>query len=244
MNTEAKSAIITKYISDNVALITAGLIVTGILRLVIFYNYFNISIEEYLDASEILLLAFKPLALSAALVFGISIFIKSIDLFAYDLHLKFFGWAQNEPILHRTPKLLLAMSILMILLILAVYQVNKTIFSPLLEGAFVMLFGSLLTFVIYYYQSRLSNAIPIIGYFILLNAIIGWTSRYSAYLLIKNKQSTSISFEIRSKKIQTNNTLIFLGATKKYLILYDKNQNESIIYQKDSVSIIRIQNNI
>lgn len=242
-------------LSKNIALLTIVLLVFSLFQLGLYFSFFHIDITEFIDASEIILIfshklfGFLLTFLFIVLVFWLPKILKPIEfrqwrtLFEY---LQFTSFRERLlanikrfsfffytgaiiclalgnfmlPIKH-FPKAILLQTICLVLILTAEFFLNELfIWLRMVRNVRYKMFISI-------YRFRLALVF-------FLMAIVSTTYRVGDSIsLSKAKQ---VSFKYGIQDIRTTNSIYYIGKTREYLFLYDKERDLSKVYEMKNIS--------
>ncbi|KIO52061.1 hypothetical protein [Flavobacterium hibernum] len=223
----------------------------GYVNLESYYYFFDIEIINYLEISEILLLFFNKSILIILLLISIIFIIYLVDeKITQEIN---DNKKDLEALKHRTEKTKQKISrggwILIILLIF--FIIVDIIFANYIGLIFPIGFlvliiinriaektvlkiiinkDSILSFIIYFGLQIL----------LLFNLLTISTSIENGYRLrYQSKQSKLVCFYYNGKTIKTSKKTIYVGETKKYIFLFDKENEETLIFKTDEIKDLK-----
>lgn len=224
----------------------------GYINLQSYYYFFDIEIINYLEISEIPLLFFNKSILIILLLISIITIIYLVDekiSQEMDENEKDFDKLNQKE--DKTKKLIVkwGWTIIVLTIIYIIIDVISANYISLIFpiGFLVLVFinrigektvlktllkkdNSLFSFIIYF-------GLQILLLFNLLtisNSIdTGYRLRY------ENKQSKLICFFYDGKIIETNKRVIYIGETKRYLFLFEKEKKETLIFKIDEIKNLK-----
>lgn len=240
---------ILKYSTVGYAL----LILFGYSYLDTYFSRWDIQIYSYLDASEILLVFLRKVtsivfgligASSAYLIPTSKLFQKSTN----DVDEKLNSVKKKKPIITIVMQVIFVLCILAAILyptILATKKYNLD-FALLPLKILLVFLGA--TIVYYWLPSLIEKrkiSIDLISLRILLIiSVMYWLNYLSAigeYHRVKNEIiKTSVHFSYESDTYQTNDTLIYIGATSKYIFLNNPKSLTNYIFEKENITYLKI----
>jgi hypothetical protein len=246
--TETKLESIIKYFP----LIFIILTTIGYINLQSYYYFFDIEIINYLEISEIILLFFnKSILIILLLISIISIIYLIDDKISQEIN-------DNEKNLEvlkhkeeKTNKRIFKGG--WVLIILTIFFIITNIVSANYIGL-IFPIGFLLLIIINRIAEKTVLKIiikkndSIFSFFIyfgfqillLFNLLTISNSIENGYKLrYQSKQSKLVCFSYNGKTIETNKKTIYIGETKKYLFLFDKENEETLIFKMEGINDLK-----
>lgn len=202
-------------------LATVFLILCSSAQLIIYYNFFNINIVNYLNSEEYLTLFIDDILYYLA-VFGIGLFFYLIDE------------TEKSSAILKHSKLsngvyLLIFGVLLFLIGLVLYSgIEK---SSKAENIGVIVF--LMSMILYFYMSwtSLNFTYPLWVSLAILIYTISYSIR-DAYRVLENDKSRSFEFVYKEMSLKTDCNFLYLGSSKEYNFFYSPEVKRSYIYKK------------
>ena len=231
------------------------LIFLGSLKLIIFFNAFNIRIVEYLDFSEVLISFFDSV-----------IFYSAIVIIPAFIFLSFWGKAIGE---HNTQTYNSLAQLTFKQRLSKSYGEDKFFFiCGLLYTVSIFFFGNwnehklalLLMFpgvyIIFFilqeiriaYQKQYNYSIPITYFNVfvfltLLTIYIIQDALNDVYEIKVKKKYLGSEIQMNDQIIKSDSTVSYVGQTKNYIFFYNLKKNESIVYPKSQLRSIKLVQN-
>lgn len=220
----------------------------GYINLQFYYYFFGIEIINYLEISQILLLFFNKSILIILLLLSIITFIYLIDDEISQEVSNKEKLIQKE---QKTKKIIFkggSVIIILTLIYIIVDIISANYIGLIFPIGFLVLAlinrigektvlktivkknDSLFSFIIYF------------GFQVLLlfNLLTISNSIDNGYRLrFENKQSKLICFLYNGKTIKTNNKTIYVGETKKFMFLFDKEKEETLIFKTEEINALK-----
>lgn len=227
-----------KYIDNTnkiIPLISTVILLSGIIKYYIYYNYFNININEYIDLSEFPLLFISDILLYV-IIFIIYFsylpipYIKEYFMKKYGAHNFSFKYSKVV-----VPIVLISFILLFLNSIVTNSFSKIDVFAIQAELAFI--FGTVLLFL------KLKNVrtytIIVCLFMMLTFPILNGISDID--LIKKGMSSYNISFSYNKDEFETNtNHLIFIGKTRNYVYLYDVKTKYTHIFNFANIENFKI----
>ncbi|MBO0591607.1 hypothetical protein I2486_09325 [Cellulophaga sp. E16_2] len=241
------------------------LICIGYTQQSIYYEHFQINIEEYLNFEEYLLF-FLPLG--GAISIGFLIISAFISGLIVAISVLFTRKKSNKirkeklasnfrfiRLLIKTRKIRGILSFLTLAFlgitpfVLIIYdQISNVNLSPYI--IFYSILWSFIIIVLYIYAATKDDFtntnnpkkhLLIYSFIIIFSATLTYSFRtHNAEIILKGKSKKKIEFSIGQMNIETNDSIAFIGQTKNYIFLRNLNTNMNYIYLKDKINEIRI----
>lgn len=245
-----------KIIKELIPYAGAFLVVLGYLKLALFYNYFNININNYLEFTEVLTLFLNDLLKYAFLMFlGLYLaFITDSKSIVLTLDQHKTEIIETPNFIGRVKKVLL-MTKYLTLLSIFISVVLTVVFiwfrEAFWDSAFNWgMFPILSIYFIFFYEFKhkywvifekelnptYSNIILIVSLFSMY--ILG--SVYADVQDVLEKDEMKITFSHYAKTINTDSNLHLIGQTKNYIFLYNAPEMSSFIFKRSEVTNYKI----
>lgn len=218
-----------------------------------YYRHFGIEIFSFLDASEILLSFLNNLAMLIFIILFILLFYGLPYFFLSQLETTL--PKKETTIAEKKDSLLKSLIIPISFTIYGIFQLVKMIIDgPIVSlFAFIYIIVGVISFLVYKYlpkflekkQMKIKLSLVNITLIIIVICTFNYlTAIFESNQVEKKIHQTLISFEINSTKIQSSDSVIFIGATSKYIFLKNLNSQANYIYQKaniGSLSLIKMK---
>lgn len=251
-----------KYLDNyksNIPIILLVFYSLGYIYLDRYYSRFNISIENYINLSDIIFVTIRTLV-SLSLIYLIIEFcliIVSMTIlrivYSKDLNYKIRGRIKDKQIYKRYHSIVInklihkntngvSFFIFMIIPFMLVYFIDESI------AIFTIFFPFLIIKIyqiIHYEDDEEKNRMIQISlsflYVILIICFAIW-GHIDGNLNKTSKNSSIVEFSENQKSYNTNlDSLNYIGETSSYLFLYDRNNRNSLIFNKQNISNFRIK---
>lgn len=220
-------------IGKNLPIGSVLIIFLSSVKLIIYYNIFNVSIVDFIGIQEIIA-SFIDDILYYLLIFGIGLIMNwpgppKINSIKDDFqdHLRFK--------LHRK---YITYTIIIIVVVVSLFL----IFSLEIMSLKLMVLGIssyIVTVLIYFFSMYTKKEIPYLVF--VFTSIIIFTmisGSKGAFEIIENKNDLNYQIVLNEKIINTTDNIKFIGITEKYIFLYNiKNKKTSIINSSDFTEI-------
>jgi len=216
-----------KIFFDNLTLIGVFFITAGLVKVYLYYKFFNIYIFEFIDIKEILIL------------FVNNLFAYFIILFFLSVTLIFLSYVSG---LYRVtlPLAVLGMSI-----VYKLYRKNVYWYETVLQNiVYLVLFLALLiwnkpiTNTLTHPEGHERYMLLIIFGTLLLNSI-GY-ARLEYYKVKHKNYYSRIRLILKTGEFQSDENKFYIGKTEKYFFIYDKTTNTAEIFTAEAVTKIFI----
>lgn len=232
------------------------LIMLGYVKLNLFYNHFGIKIVDYLEFTEILTLFLPDIVYFSSILFFVFIFdfltkdeieITSQDNIKDEI-ISTHSFKKRIKLNYKLNTFLFWFSLLiMIGFLIKLIWFRETL--TFLDWFYLMV-PTLLIFMIimleyrykYYntYGEKLNpsynNYILILFFYTLFSVFYTFTDIDKT----ENRSDKTISFLYLDTKIQTDESLIFIGNTKNYLFIHNKKKNKSFVFNRSDIKDLQI----
>lgn len=242
-----------KWITDNLALISIGLLIIGFTKQIAYYQFFGVDIVSYLDTTEILQLEFKFFAISFVAILWLVINgLELLKITNEALLLKVSKpnivkeevgfWRRN---LDKHPFLLFR---LFVLIVSFGVIFHDRVFLHLLNTFNVEIFIALLFLNYVYGQSinvltgpeltvndnaRIKIYLIILFIAVLIGVVI--FTRRSAYNILTKKPDKEAVLVLEKRTISTDSSTIYIGKTRNYVFLYNKDKELAEVIPADKI---------
>jgi hypothetical protein len=225
-------------LAKNLPIGSVFIILCSSVKLVVYYNLFNITIVDYLEVQEYLTLFIDDL-IYYILIFGIGLI---LELFSSPINIEVLRTQPNVRVVKSKTNDVVIYLLIAILLILIGFVLYKDI--PLSKKASyigVASFG-ILTSLYFLLTKRLKNfpyyLYIAIGIFI-YSIMFGYEDGYK---VLEQKNLKQYKIQIEDKVIQTDSGLHYLGKSRNYIFLYNSVKECSEIYNMKGLVKIEIKN--
>lgn len=228
------------------------LILLGYLKMSLFYSHFNINISEYVDFTE-MITAFIPDLVSFCLIFFIIIIFDFIVKSKAEMYLdneKDSKILNNESLFHRMREFF-KQNIQIFIILIVIILLNVFVKVDFKKNAYYLFLGAILLFKFIFleynrkhkliYNSYLSGSFQNIITLLFINVLFVYYSNIYEIQMTEKSNNTAICFNVSEKLIQSNENLIFVGQTNRFLFMHDKKVNETFIYQRDELKNMSIR---
>lgn len=236
-----------KNITENLPLLTVVLIIVGFLKLISFYSFFGVDIVSYLDVTEIIQLEFKFFAISflAIVLFLVYLILKADkpDKANSTVGLNYkrsnFGWVlvNYVPIFISINALIMIVSIVIDrikLHIINTFHVDMAVFFVLIF--FLPIVVNRIQKNLSYFSPNAANYLRFSSIFVPLIAIVLIVSRNDAYMILTERPDKEAVLVLEKRTISTGKNLIYIGKTRNYVFLYDKNFEQAEVVPVDKIT--------
>jgi len=218
-------------IKELLPLASLTLLIGSSIKLIAYYQVFNIHIFEYLELSEI-------------------IFSFLDDLYGYSniLFIALFGWILNDfygkkidtdNVKDRTLVYTTVMGIIFINLIVNILKI------PVKNDANVYIFGNLLLVIVLAYISYHSSKYPTytkyFAFFLYSLAFFHFSANKEGIDVKDNHKYKKVSLTFETKKIYSDSCHYFVGQTKNFTFFYSPSEKETTIYKNEYIKRIDIK---
>jgi hypothetical protein len=245
-----------KVIQPLLPFIGSFLIIFGYIKLSLYYNKFDIDINNYLELTEILTLFLNDIIFFIISILGVALFsfitTSKIEL-ERDNDVKgklvksnnFWERRKQNYILFK--ELHWISGLLIILYIIGYIWFRDKFWdffattSPLI--AFTIFVSLLMEFRYKYYNvygKELNSTINNLVFILLIFSVHTYGTIKSDTKRIENNPRTEISFKYLGEEIKSDKQLRFLGQTKNYMFLYNKSLKETEVFERSKVDFFRI----
>lgn len=232
------------------------LVILGYVKLNLFFNHFGIKIVDYLEFTEILTLFLPDIVYFSSILFFVFLFnflttSKKEMIVQHNIKeeiISTHSFKSRIKLIYKLNIFLFWFSFLIIignLIKFIWFRESMTIIDWL-----YMMFPILLIFMIImfefrykYYQTYSEKLNPSYNnYVLILYFYISFSIFYTYYDIDKteNRSDKTISFLYLDTKIQTDESLIFIGNTKNYLFIHDMEKNKSLVFNRSDVKGFQI----
>lgn len=206
-----------------------------------YYSYWGIDIYSYLDASEILLIFLTIFKTTMGFALPFTFFLIAIAL-VDSLNFKSKS-NQNEN--HWSKKKvhpIITIALLSLCLLYAIYQIinfNYHIIAMVSFLSVIILYKLLnikLNIIMQSFNWNFNIEIAKIAILVLLSIYLtGISSTYKYQKTIKLYTQTSFSFNYELTTYKSNDTLLYIGATSKYIFIRNTKDSTNLIFDKGSI---------
>ena len=249
-----------KIVQPLLPFIGTFLIFFGYIKLSLFYNHFDIRINNYLELTEILTLFLNDIIFFLISIIGVILFSffttpKSELERENDIKEKLIEsssfWERRKQNYYLFKELHWISLLLIILYIIGYIWFRDRFWdflattSPLI--AFTIFFSLLMEFRYKYkniYGKELNSTINNLIIILLVFSVHTYGSIKSDIKRIESKPRTEISFKYLGKEVKSSEQIRFLGQTKNYMFLYNKSLKETEVFERnkvDYVSIVKLE---
>lgn len=239
---------------DYLPIITAYLLITGILRMLIYYSYFGIDIFSFLDFSEIIQLQYKFYAIAGlVLITGAIWTVFDYDKDRFGNNSKYSKERKELP----SSKLKISsfvFSLIFVALIIAAYiadsignfQLEIMLLFLTFPSCIFICFGAYILFVWGHNRenenvTKYSSAIFIAAIAFTVLYVVSIAARNQAVMLVDAGPNQNVYLTTEKKSISTTKDFIFVGKTKNYLFFYDKKIKRSEVIKYDDVKSLNFE---
>ena len=214
------------------------IILCSSIKLVAFYNLFNITIVDYLEAQEYLTLFIDDL-IYYLLIFGTGLV---LELFSNKGNITNVDLPSNSRVVdNKIFDNVIYIFIVLIFIFIAITFYRDIPTSDKASYIGVASFG-ILTSLYFLLTNRFKN-FPYLLYIAISIFIYSIMYGYKeGYEILEKKNPKEYSFQFDDKKIQTDSSYQYLGKSKHYIFLYDSNGKTSTILNKKDLNKIEIRN--
>jgi hypothetical protein len=236
-------------IKDNLPLVTLVLLLLGFARMVAFYKFFHVDIASFIDLTEVIQLQFEFYTIGFIFLSGA--LLQLLDwvggLLSNQARVKALvetptpELREKHPVIDRISKHIL--SILFGILGIATLTIQhfdgkKGFMGPLYADIFAVFF---IAFVLSAYPLRSivgirklrllkDQHVPVVTGVILLGLLMvaaAIYSRASAFKIMTEQPDYEATLVLGDRTVVTNKNLIYVGKSKSYVFLYDKDTDQS-----------------
>lgn len=238
----------------------AFLILIGYLYVDRFYSYWGIEIYSYLDASEVFILYLRNISLSIHFVIAIVTLIilpqKFITDIFKDVYVDNTGLIKIKYKIKFNRNTIVPVSIILVIAFALYYTTTYNIKSISYNSSSRLI--NILTFATYaisYYiailyvinreeKYRIINNTVIIMLLCLQILSFSYSGAKNEYYDIRNKTvSTKFNFNYELTNYQSNDSLIFIGATSRYIFINNAKTKINYIFEKENIRNLSIITN-
>lgn len=250
-----------KDIKDHLPLLSIGLLVISLFRLILFYNVFNINILDYVDLGEVIALSFSALLPTFAmlLVLGVGFyFTQNAEVFTKYNPARFIAIQEPKAFGERfrlfvadTGKTLALSPLLVLIVSVVLFFINKDLshrFFHLSLFFFVWIYYGLLLLEIARMYKLTTGAYPSHSSMSIAKAVI-FTSLITVASAVFNAQMSrdKLDYErvvvgMGNKIIKSSSTYRYVGKTKSYIFFYNKANHSYNAYNLSMVDSLSVNN--
>lgn len=208
-----------------------------------YYSQWGIEIYSFLDSSEIWLSFLKNVHIVVIML------VLSFTGFMMSIYLHFIkdSFNDNNQIITKTLRFLgIKQVILTIVLLVAVYFVNKNINQFIYWNVLLFLtFGLKSVYltipeILNRFGKTINNYHTIAILLIYILAVNLICAQYKYYNIRDKFIKTSFSFNYESTTYKSNDTLLYIGATSKYIFLRNTKDSTNLIFDKSNIKNLSI----
>lgn len=231
-----------KKLGISVAHLSIVVIVLGILKEIIYYNNFNLSIQHFIDLSELGLAVSNNLLLLAVFVF--------LGIATSFSHMKFDGEGSKESSKKNELKKPNPKAGNYIRIIIAFFSLSAIIYFYNSYANYLMIIAAYfpVSFIFVYIYKNASvikffgsetNAFLFLFFTFLVAAILFYTAK--EIKSVENGQYTGTVIKTNDSTYISNDTSYYIGKTNKYIFIYDSKRKGTTIIPVDKIEIINLQ---
>ena len=236
------------------------LILIGFVKMSIYYNHFNININNYVELSEILISFIPDIIKYSSIIFIVFLYSFLLDTEednqkSYDTNNEIIEMDKFFPRIGKILKRNITAILLLLLMIaftiisaiwneknyLLFYRFSWMIFIILFFNIMLMEFRRKYKIINGNYFDSTYNNLLIISFLFTAYII---QSTYSEIEEVENHNGPIVCFHSSKKLIQSEENLIYIGQTKNYFFMYNLKDKETYVYTRNEISnlVIRKKN--
>jgi hypothetical protein len=249
-------------LKENLPIISIGLLLLGFTRLITFYHFFHIDITAFIDLTEVLQLQFKFFTTRFLLILlSLSITVFITRKFSKSPTGQTIPNLTSTPIQkqHKTPNLIgrhinavrFALLALLSLSFFA-YEWHKGINTPIWPNLTIISFTisilyilqKQIIFVLQIFESTYGITSLHVNAFLYLSMFMSsaaMLSIQSAFQIMTNKPEFETTIIFSDHTITTNKDLIYVGKTKSFVFLYDKDKDQADVIPTGDIKQIQFR---
>lgn len=214
-----------------------------------YYNNWGIHIYSFLDASEILLIFLNNLN-SLLLTIG-SLGIVALCVFYLTSSKNEANRVQMKSYVNKMPIIIVYITVIAMLVIFGLLMMllsskfnSEVVSSLVFILTFYIVANKRLDVNVKYltlpYNKRAHQIFLLIVYLLISNIII---ANYHYKSVINRRSKTFFNFNNESKNFESNDTLLYIGATSKYIFIRNTKSKTNLIFDKASIKNLSLTEN-
>jgi hypothetical protein len=232
-------------------LIYAFLLFLGYAYLDTYYNWFGIEIFSFLDTSEILLSFLRNINTLGVFLFIVLVYIaltSLTDRIKLDRINNYIEASEKRKSITYLLGLLLAAGVV----IFSAYQLVITIMDGPLEIIFILIYILIaIVFIVLYKHFKsiletnkkekedIERSKKVLRLIIVIAVAFGFnflTATYAYRRTIDKKETADISFNYDNRLVKTNDTILYIGSTSKYIFLRNVKKKSNLVFEKEKIT--------
>lgn len=202
-----------------------------------YYGHWGIEIYPFLDFSEILLLFLRNIT-SVMIVLSLSVYFFLFGNY-YDFVYKFSSIKFN---INERKLVQIIVIVSLLISVIGFYFKNETLilYNSILVYSMIFIFSfNKINIILERKGVKLSNEFSkillIFFYLFLINISY---SNYDYKMILNKEKVNIISFQYENRMINSNDSILFIGSTSKYIFLHNLKSKHNYIYEKSNIKNI------